>query len=297
MKKILDLFKWGNYKFFKCIFGIFLESAAVNLFVVPNNLYTGGILGLSQLLRTFILRFVNINIPFDISTIIYYLINIPLFIIAYKNISKTFFARTLFTVTLNTIFLMIIPIPSAPLVNELITNVLIGGIFAGIGLGMVLSTGSSSGGTDIIGITFSRKNKYLTVGYIGLAFNIVVYSVCGLISGISTMIYSIIYATFESILIDRNHSQNISSLAIIFTKKEPSKMIKFINDELDRDATYWEAIGGYTKTKTYIIFSVLSKYERMRLERHISEFDKRAFMACEDGISVKGEFAKNFLNT
>ena len=246
MKKVLDLFKWGYYKFFKCIFGIFLESLAVNLFVVPNHLYTGGILGLSQLLRTLILHFFPINLPIDISTIIYYLINIPLFIIAYKNISKTFFARTIFTVSLNTLFLMIIPIPKDPLINELLTNVLIGGIFAGAGLGMVLSTGSSSGGTDIIGVVISKKKKSLTVGNIGLVFNVIVYSICGVFRGIETMIYSVIYAAFESVLIDKNHSQNIPSLSIIFTKKEPNKMIKFINEELDRDATIWNGTGGYT---------------------------------------------------
>ena len=297
MKKPLDLFKWGYFKFFKCIFGILLESLAVNLFVVPNHLYTGGILGVSQLIRTLILHFFDISLPIDISTIIYYLINIPLFIIAYKNISKTFFVRTIFTVSLNTFFLMIIPIPSTPLISELLTNVLIGGIFAGIGLGMVLSTGSSSGGTDIIGVTLSKKKKELSVGNIGWIFNVAVYSICGLTSGIETMIYSVIYASFESVLIDRNHSQNIPSLSIVFTKKFPNKMIGFINEELNRDATYWEGTGGYTKTKTYIVFTALSKYERMRLERHMNEFDEKAFIVCDDGVYVKGEFAKNFLNT
>ena len=289
---IFKFFNWGWFKFSKCILGIFISSLAINLFIVPNNLYTGGILGLSQLIRTMLNSIFKLNFNFDISSIIYYLINVPLFLIAYKRISKTFFIRTLFAVTINSLFLMIIPIPSEPLIKDLLVNVLIGGFLCGIGIGMALSTGGSTGGTDIIGILLSKRNKKFTVGNIGLVFNLLVYSVCGLKYGIETMIYSILYAIFETIMIDKNHTQNICSEAFIFTKQKPDEMIKFINKELNRGATYWEAVGGYTNTKTYIVYTVLSKYERMRLGRHMKDFDEKAFMVGDDGVEIKGLFDK-----
>ena len=289
---IFKFFNWGWFKFSKCILGIFISSLAINLFIVPNNLYTGGILGLSQLIRTMLNSIFKLNFNFDISSIIYYLINVPLFLIAYKRISKTFFIRTLFAVTINSLFLMIIPIPSEPLIKDLLVNVLIGGFLCGIGIGMALSTGGSTGGTDIIGILLSKRNKKFTVGNIGLVFNLLVYSVCGLKYGIETMIYSILYAIFETIMIDKNHTQNICSEAFIFTKQKPDEMIKFINKELNRGATYWEAVGGYTNTKTYIVYTVLSKYERMRLGRHMKDFDENAFMVGDDGVEIKGLFDK-----
>ena len=289
---IFKLFNWGWFKFSKCIIGIFIMSLAVNLFIVPNNLYTGGILGLSQLIRTMLVSVFKINFNFDISSIIYYLINVPLFLIAYKRISKTFFVRTLFAVTINSLFLMIIPIPSEPLIKDLLVNVLIGGFLAGIGIGMALSTGGSTGGTDIIGILLSKRNKKFTVGNIGLIFNIMVYSICGIKYGVEIMIYSILYAIFETIMIDKNHTQNICSEAFIFTKQKPEKMIEFITTELNRGATYWEAVGGYTNTKTYIVYTVLSKYERMRLGRHMKDFDDKAFMVGDDGVEIKGLFDK-----
>lgn len=288
----LKAFNWGWFKFSKCIFGLFISSLAINLFIVPNNLYTGGTLGFAQILRTVIVSAFNINVNIDISSIIYYLINIPLFLIAYKDISKTFFIRTFFSVTINSIFLILIPIPKEPLIQDLLGNVLIGGIIGGIGIGMVLSTGSSTGGTDIVGIVMSKKNNKFTVGNIGLTFNVIVYGICGIKYGIEIMIYSIIYAIFETIMIDKNHTQNICSEAFIFTKKNPEKMITFINTELKRGATYWEAIGGYTHTRTYITYTVLSKYERMRLERHMKEFDNNAFMVGDDGVEIKGLFDK-----
>jgi len=290
--KLYKAFGWGWFKFSKCTLGIFVFSLAINLFIVPNNLYSGGTLGMSQLLRTAIVDITHINFGIDISSIIYYLINIPLLLLAYKKISKTFFIRTIFTVTLNSLFLLVIPIPKEPLTEDLLANIMVGGVLAGIGIGMVLSTGSSSGGTDIIGMALTKNSKFFTVGNIGLGINFVIYCICGLRYGIETMIYSIGYAVFETIMIDKNHSQVICSQAIIFTKKEPQKLIHFINYELNRGATYWEAIGGYTETKTYIIFTALSKYERMRLERHMHEYDENAFMVVDDGVMVRGEFKK-----
>jgi uncharacterized membrane-anchored protein YitT (DUF2179 family) len=86
---LTKIFNWGWFKFSKCILGIFIFSLAINLFIVPNNLYTGGILGLAQLIRNLINSVFNIKVKIDISSIIYYLINIPLFLMAYKRISKT----------------------------------------------------------------------------------------------------------------------------------------------------------------------------------------------------------------
>ena len=173
-------FKWGWFKFSKCTLGILIFSIAINLFIVPNNLYSGGTLGISQLLRTAIVSVFHLNLKYDISSIIYFLINLPLFILAYKELSKTFLFRTLFTVILNSLFLLIIPIPEKPLTDDLLANIMIGGILAGIGIGMVLSTGSSSGGTDIIGIVLAKLNNKITVGSIGLSINVIIYLICGI---------------------------------------------------------------------------------------------------------------------
>lgn len=292
MKKISKLFDWGWFKFCKCLLGLFINSIAVNLFIVPNHFYTGGILGSAQLIRTAIVNNTGAHLPFDISSLIYYVINIPLFIFAYRDLSKKFFIRTLFAVTFNTLFLALMPIPTTPLVESTLANVIIGGVLSGVGIGMILSTGSSTGGTDIIGISISKRSKKLTVGTINLGFNTLIYTICGIFFGIETMIYSIMIAVFESFSIDRFHTQNICSETYIFTKKDPKPLIEFINTTLNRGATYWDGVGGYTDTKTTVVYTVLSKYERMRLQRHIDEFDEKAFIVGDDGVKVLGEFPK-----
>ena len=153
--------KWNYKEMLKALIGIIIFSIAINIFIVPNNLYNGGILGISQLIRNFVVHFFHVNINFDLAGIIYFIINIPLFILAYKMVNRSFFYRTIFCVIIQTIFLSLIPIPEKPIVDNLLTSVLIGGILAGLGCGMSLSAGSSGGGTEIVGIIVSMKNHNL----------------------------------------------------------------------------------------------------------------------------------------
>ena len=296
MKKFTDkfknIFKWNLQQLFKAISGIFIFCFALNIFIIPMGLYNGGVLGLSQLIRTFLVNAFEIELNFDIAGILNYVINVPLFILAYRNISKTFFARTLFCVTIQTLFLTFIPTLDIPIITDMLTSVLIGGILAGVGAGMALSAGASTGGTDIIGIALSQKNRNFSVGKFGLAFNVVIYAICGAMSGLSTMIYSILYSVFATFMVDRTHEQNICSTAIIFTKKKPDKIADFVQDELDRSSTTWEAKGEYKDTTTYITYVVLSKFELQRLERNLPDLDKNAFMVKTDGVAIEGNFKK-----
>ena len=290
--KINKLFNWNLKDFFKAIIGSFLFCFAVNLFVVPNNLYTAGILGLSQLIRSFLLSVFKINMTFDFSGIIYYLINIPLFIIAYKSVGKRFFFRTLFVITMQTIMLSLIPCKQ--IVSDLLTNVVVGGLLGGLGIGMILSSGASSGGTEIIGLMLAKRNNHFSVGKIGLIINIIIYSIAGIFYGLETMIYSMIYSFVDSFMTDKMHEQNICSTAFILCKENPKQINDYIKNELKRDFTYWDAKGGFDDSRTYIIYTVLTKYELIKLERHMKKFNIDTFMVKSEGIGIKGYFDKQF---
>ena len=292
MKKIKELLNWKLEDIIKMIIGTFMFCIAINVFVVPNNLYTGGVLGISQLIRSVITSIFKIEIDFDISGLIYYIINIPLFIAAYKNLSKPFFYRTLLVITIQTILLSIIPTQS--IVKDTLTNILVGGLLGGAGLGIILSCGASTGGSDIIGLIIAKKNNELSVGKLGLIINLFVYSITGLLYGLETMIYSIIYSFIDSLTIDKMHEQNICSTAFIFCKTNPKEINDYIKNELGRDFTYWDAKGGYDDSRTYIIYTALTKYELIKLERKIKESDFNAFMIKSEGIGIRGEFEKKF---
>ena len=292
MKKIINLLDWNLKDFIKMIIGSIMFCLAINIFIVPNDLYTGGVLGIAQLIRSIIIDVFKLNVTFDFSGILYYLFNIPLFFIAYKNISKTFFMRTLLVTSIQTIMLSLIP--TTPIVSDLLTNVLVGGLLGGTGLGIVLSCGASTGGTDIIGLMFAKKNNELSVGKLGLIINIFTYSVAGIMYGFEIMIYSIIYSYVDSLTIDKMHEQNICSTAFVFCKKNPKDINNYIKNELGRDFTYWDAKGGYDDSRTYIIYTALTKYELLRLERYMKTYDDHAFMVKSEGVGIKGEFEKKF---
>ena len=254
MKKINKILKWSLDDSIKVIVGSFLYCFAINYFIVPNNLYTGGVLGIAQLIRSFIIEIFNLETNFDFSGIIYYLINIPLFVMAYKSISKTFFYRTIVAVTSQTILLSILP--NKLLVENILTNVV--------------------------------------VGKIGLLLNVIIYTIAGFKYGIETMIYSIINAVVDSRMVDKLHEQNICSTALIFSKENPKVINDYIKNELNRDFTYWDAKGGFDDSRTYIIYTALTKYELIKLERTMKELNIRTFMVKSEGIGIKGEFEKDF---
>ena len=239
--------------------GMLLFAMGINLFIVPADLYNGGLLGISQILRTLLVRYLHwFSCTTDIAGVINLLLNVPLFILAYISISKSFFARTLICVVSQTVFLSFIPIPTTPIVSDCLTASIIGGIMAGSGIGIALRSGGSSGGMDIVGMYFTKKYKDFSVGKVSLVVNCMVYGICGILFGLPTAIYSIIYSAVSTLMTDKAHVQNINVEVMIFTKEAPEQIVECIVREFHRDATWWEAKGGYTEGKTYMVMTILS---------------------------------------
>ena len=289
-KQLHKMFKWDLKEIIQNTIGVILFSFAINFFVEPNNLYSGGVFGLAQLLNNLIDYLFKTNI--NITSLLYFLINIPLFILAFFKISKSFCARTMYTIIVQTIVLIIIPIPEKPIVEDLLTNVLIGGTLVGIGVANILSSTGSTGGTDIIGIVLTNKYHNFSVGRFALIFNSIIFGISGLVYGLSTMIYSIIYSIVENISLDKLHEQNISSSAFIFSKKKPTKVLEFIKNDLSRGATWWKGTGEYNQTDTYITYVALSRYELHKLEKFLKVTKEDVFLTKSDFIRVDGEFPK-----
>ena len=154
MNTILQEFEKRDWsRLLTAVLGMLIFSVGINVFVVPAELYNGGVLGISQIIRTLLIRYGNLNVRgIDVAGIINLVLNIPLFFLAYRSISKGFFFRTLVCVFSQTFFLTVIPIPAVPLVEDTLTASLIGGIIAGSGIGLALRCRGSSGGLDILGI-------------------------------------------------------------------------------------------------------------------------------------------------
>lgn len=295
----MKISSWGLEKrdlprLFTAIAGMLVFSVGINLFVVPAELYNGGVLGISQILRTLLIRYAHLNFgSVDIAGLINLLFNIPLFFLAFRSIGRGFFVRTLICVISQTMFLTVIPIPAVPLVEDTLTASLIGGIVTGAGIGIALQSGGSSGGMDILGVYYTKRRQDFSVGRLSLTVNLFIYLACALLFDITVVIYCIIYTAVSTLIMDRTHSQNISTEVFIFTKENPEQIMDYILKDLVRGATYWEAKGGYTEKTTNIVFTVISKHELAALKRKLRILDPQAFVVSKEHVGIEGKFVKH----
>ena len=275
------------------VVGELIAAAALNLFIVPLNLYTGGIMGVCQLIRTLLQTHLGVALgAYDIAGILYFLANIPILLFAYKALGLGLVAKTIICTVSYSLFYSIIPIPSAPIVDDYLTACLLGGILTGIGSGIVLTCGCSSGGLDVIGLCLSKRGSSFTVGKFSLTFNVFLYTACLILFSPEVAIYSVIYNFFASMVLDRMHQQNVNVMALIFTHADEHILGQFIIDKLNRGVTYWNGTGAYTGQGVHVLCVSLSKYEIEELLHAVRSIDPQAFLTVQEGVHVYGNFRK-----
>lgn len=287
--------KWKNHEVTKVIIAIIgsvLYAIGINLFITPIGLYTGGLIGLCQLIRTFLLSVLNINIGnFDLVGLLYLILNMPILVLAFKSIGKKFFIKTIITVITMTLSLSFITIDK-PIFEDMLTSCLIGSIIAGVGTGLILISASSGGGLDVLGVYFTKKYRNMSFGKVNMFVNGFIFLLCFLSFPVEIVVYSVISIVFYSIVVDKMHQQNISVKALIFTKAETKPIESHIFNELERGITYWDGKGAFTNDATKVLCVCLSKYEVDRLKTIVKTYDKDAFFIFEEGIKVEGNFTK-----
>lgn len=282
------------YRVALVIGGNLLFAVGINRIITPMNLYSSGFTGISMLLRMLIVDVLNIPEPAGISYlgIIYWIVNMPLFYLAYKSLGKEFCITTAVSIGIASACMSLVPVAKTPVFDDYLTAVLVGGIISGTGAGLVLKGGTSGGGQDIIGVAMSKTHPNFSVGKISIAINTLVYGVCFFLFDIQTVVYSMIFAVINGLALDYQHTQNINMQVMIFTKKEGITN-KVIN-EVRRGLTYWNGAGGYTDEDTYILMTMVTKYELPRLIEIVKSIDPDAFVMVNEGTKIYGRFEKRF---
>lgn len=272
--------------------GDLIYTLGFNLLIVPIALYSGGFMGISQLIHHFLTEIMGIYIPasLNLTGILYYLINIPIFIFGYKIMGKAFILKSLFATTVLTVFLMVVPIPTTPIVGDYLTACIIGGIICGYSCGLMLRGRLTGGGQDVIGMCLTKLYPGFSVGKVNILINGMVYLVCFLLFDVEIVIYSLIFATVQALVADKTHVQNINMTAMIFTKK--TGIAKAVMEEMGRGVTDWVGEGAYTQQETNVLLIVISKYEIAQLKGIVHKVDPNAFMIFTEGCSVDGNFER-----
>ena len=276
-----------------CILGEWIAAFSLNYFIVPLGLYSGGGIGVCQLIRTLLQTWAGLSFDgYDIAGILYFLINIPILLYARRILGQKFVLKTVICTVAFSLFYSVIPTPSAMLVNDTLTACLLGGILSGIGSGLVLTCGGSGGGLDVIGLCLSKRGSRFTEGRFFMTFNAFLYAICLILFRPEVAIYSVIYNFAAAMVVDKAHQQNISVQALIFTRAGEQELGRAIMDQMGRGVTWWEGVGAYTGENVHILCVCLSKYEIEELFHTVHAMDPHAFITLQEGVRIDGNFQK-----
>ncbi len=265
-------------------------AVGMNMFIVPAGIYSGGLMGICQLLRTLLEKYALFEPGFDIAGVLYYLFNIPIFLYAWKRMRRKTLVKTIVTVTFSTIFLALVPV-RAILPDDRLASVMVGALICGTTIGLILRCGSSGGGLDIIGLLMAMGKRETGVGQVYLIVNAVQFSAYALLFGAPVVIYSLIATFLSSFAVDHFHFQNINVEVKIITKRK-DELADAILRGLGRGVTEWSSVGAYTDEPSEVLYVIISKYEVTRLKNIIRQCDPNAFVVFGDKVHVFGNFQK-----
>ena len=239
------------------LFGTALIVIAIAFFIDPVKLYTGGISGLSQLIVNVVEDATGGNVKINLGILIYGF-QIPLMVFGWFKLSRRFIVYTILSVTLIAFFLAL-PIGYAVMGTDTLGSALAGGGLLGIGNGILLRVGASSGGTTIPFQYLSLKTGK-SVGLYQIAFNAAIILVAGFRFGLPIAVYTIVSQMMNSVVIDKIHTAyNFMKLEIV--TDAPDDVLAALAKRLPHGVTAVEATGLYSLQAKKMLYTIISVHE------------------------------------
>lgn len=258
-------------------FGAMLMAVGLEIFLVPNKIIDGGITGISIMVSHIT------DVPLGIFLTLF---NLPFLFMGYKQIGKTFALSTLYAVlvmSIGTYFLH----PVAPITIDPLLAAVFGGILLGVGVGLVIRSGGSMDGTEIVAILITKRTPF-SVGEIVMFINVFILGSAGFIFGWDHAMYSLIayYLAFKLIDITIEGIDQSKSVWIISDKHK--EIGDALTQRLGRGVTYLEGEGAYSGDSKKVIFVVITRLEEAKLKSIVEDWDSQAFVAVGNIHDVKG---------
>lgn len=257
--------------------GASLVAVALEIFLVPNHIIDGGIVGISIIVAHLT------KLPLGLFL---FLLNLPFLVLGYKQIGKTFAMSTLYGVSVMSIGTFLLH-PVAPLTEEYFLASIFGGVILGIGVGIVIRFGGSLDGTEIVAILLNKRLPF-SVGEIVMFFNLFILCSAGFVFGWDRAMYSLFayYIAFKLIDITIEGFEESKSVWII--SEEAQEIGSAIMSRLGRGVTYLHGEGGFTGGQKRVIFCVITRLEEAKMKSIVHELDPIAFLAVGNIHDVKG---------
>ena len=252
-------------------------AVGLEIFLIPNQVIDGGVTGVSIMLS----HITGVKLG-----IFLFLLNLPFVYLGYKQFGKTFAISTVYGIIMLSLFATFFhPVPA--FTDDILLATIFGGIFLGIGVGLVIRNGGALDGTEILSIVISKKVPF-SVGEIVMFINLFILGSAGFVYSWDRAMYSILAYVIASKAID-----------IVITGMEESKSVWIIsdfaheigdaiNDRLGRGVTFLHGEGAYTGDDKKVIFCIITRLEESKLTSIVEEIDPSAFLAIGDIAEVRG---------
>lgn len=283
--------------------GMLLYIVGWSVFLVPNQLVGGGVSGLASVVQYATNGAIKMGYTYFVVNVV--LLIIAMFILGNKFGFKTIYAIVIASVGLN-VFQEIIPADicqTLAVENGKLMSSIMGGLMAGVGIGLCMSQGGSTGGTDIIALIV---NKYRNVspGKMILAMDVVIIlssllvpiqdadgSIMQFNEKITTCVYGFILIVVNGTVLDMVISGTRQSVQLFILSKKHKEIADAITNDLHRGVTVLNGMGWYTKEPTEVLMVLTRKYDLNVLLRYIKNIDPEAFLSVS---SVTGVYGKGF---
>ncbi|MCK0472676.1 YitT family protein [Halalkalibacter sp. APA_J-10(15)] len=262
------------------ILGALIIAIALNFFLIPANVFASGFTGVAQL----------IAVVLPLSTgIILFVLNIPVAILGWLKVGKSFTLYSFLNVVLTTFFLEVVPIRHFS--PDILLNAVFGGVLLAVGAGITLKWGASSGGLDIIALILSRVSDR-PVGVYFFLLNSIIVITSGFLFDPEKALYTLVTLYVSSRVIDAIYTRHVKVTAMIVTKKADD-VSKAIYDSMVRGITRIPAKGGYSSEDKEVLMIVLTRYELYELREVIQGVDPEAFTNVLQTSGIFGLFRKD----
>lgn len=269
--------------------------------VVPTPLITGGVSGISQTLnRLFdLLNILNQVDNRTMQAIFYFILNIPIFLLAFTKIGKRFATFSFINVVMTSFFIEIIPTEMTQLISiadDLLARAIIAGFLQGVASSLAYLMDISSGGLDVITVYFANV-KSTSVGKYAMAINGLIYVLFTTLyllntesttGALNAIIFSVIYSFTTSKVVDGINIRNKKTQLQIITAR--ADLPKLVMEKFYHGCTVVQAKGGFTNAPKLIIYMVVSSREAPAVIRHIRNIDPESFVDESTSHQVYGKF-------
>ncbi|HHV47205.1 MAG TPA: YitT family protein [Tissierellia bacterium] len=262
------------------ITGNLLCSIAFNVFFIPNRLLSGGVGGIG-----IIIQYLT-GLPAGISV---FLLNIPIFLLGSKMVDREFtFYAFISMLIYSSILTLTKELGRYFIVDDIILASVFGGIFNGIGMGIMFRNRVSQGGFDIIAAILKKKYN-LNIGTGLMMANTIIVSLSSLLFGYKSAMYTLIamyigYSVLDKVQIGLNVKKNV-----IIVSEKSDLVAEAILTRLNRGVTFLEGIGAYTHENKKVIYCIVTSRETAKLKAIVEEIDPMAFLTINDVVEVTGK--------